>query len=63
MSTKTRRAKPSDGDFAYKIKTTCMHGDNECDHHEADQILCELLAILGYDKTVEAYRAVGKWYA
>jgi hypothetical protein len=52
-----------DSEIAAKIKADCMSGDLEADHCSADEILCGLLKRLGYEKTVEAYHEVGKWYA
>ena len=49
--------------FAEKIKKRAMSGDNESDHSEADEFLCELLESLGCTETVAAWRDVGKWYA
>lgn len=37
-------------------------GDTECNHIEADGLLCELLEELGFIKIVEAYRKLPKWY-
>lgn len=54
---------PTDDEIAEKIRTICSTDDEEMDHISADDILCELLTALGYVKTVEAYEAVGKWYA
>lgn len=41
----------------------CLSGDNEADHSNADQVLCELLVSLGYGDVVAAWDRVGKWYA
>lgn len=57
----------SDEEWAAKIVAECGNGDRsrdlEADHCRADDLLCELLKSLGYTKTVEAFEAVGKWYA
>lgn len=37
--------------------------DTELAHVEADNLLCEMLTVLGYDEIVEAYAKIGKWYA
>ena len=37
--------------------------DVEGAHAEADELLCEFLQGLGYSDVVDAYKAVGKWYA
>lgn len=49
--------------FAERIKEEAMSEDRESGHIMADDLLCELLAVLGCVKTVEAFRSVGKWYA
>lgn len=36
---------------------------DESDHDAADCILCELLEELGFDKIVEVYRKLPKWYS
>lgn len=56
----TKAANPSDAEWAKQIVST---GDTESDHAEADERLCELLLLLGYSKTVEAFRKLKKWYA
>ena len=38
-------------------------GDPEAEHVRADELLCELLKQLGYEKTVTAFEKVFKWYA
>ena len=52
-----------DADFAARIKAECSHDDTEAAHYQADAILCELLAGLGFEKTVAEWAEVGKWYA
>ena len=37
--------------------------DLERAHGEADEILCEVLMELGYQKLVDKYREVRKWYS
>ncbi len=53
----------TDEEVANRIKERCSHGDYEGAHSDADEILIELLKSLGYNQTVEAWEAVGKWYA
>lgn len=48
--------------YATKI-AVCDLGCKEESHMEADQILCEILLKHGYTTTVEAFNALGKWYA
>lgn len=38
-------------------------GDTEIAHSDADDILCDLLSLLGYNEVVEEYNKIGKWYA
>ena len=38
-------------------------GDTEVQHSNADKLLCKLLIELGFDKLVEIYNQVEKWYA
>jgi hypothetical protein len=52
-----------DEEIAAKITYECQCGDTEVAHSRADEILCELLRSLGYDRTVNAWDAVDKWYA
>jgi hypothetical protein len=42
---------------------SCFSGDVESDHSVADDLLCELLEVTGFKKTVEKYKEVKKWYA
>ena len=37
--------------------------DEETAHSLADDLLCILLESLGYEKTVEEYNKIEKWYA
>lgn len=37
--------------------------DIETDYEKADTLLCDLLTHLGYEKHVEAWKEVKKWYA
>lgn len=38
-------------------------GDPEEAHYLADEILCEILYELGYDKIVDIFDNIRKWYA
>ena len=50
--------------YIKRIDVECYNdGDTEVDHLRADNILCSLLYELGYDKVVEEYDKVSKWYA
>ena len=37
--------------------------DTESNHILADQILCDLLTRLGYNKVVQEFKKIDKWYA
>ena len=41
----------------------CQAMGPEEGHIKADELLCELLAELGFTKTVQAFKALRKWYA
>jgi len=49
--------------FANKIKEETADQGSEDGHQIADELLCELLLALGCNQTVEAWKAVKKWYA
>ena len=51
-----------DVEFANYIDETC-NGDVEAGHARADDALCRLLKTLGYDRTVDAFEGIAKWYA
>lgn len=46
-----------------ELKVQQHNSDTEAAHCNADDVLCALLAELGYDDVVEEYRKVSKWYA
>lgn len=46
-----------------RIKAQIGNGDYQLAHIEADDALTDLLTALGFTEIVEAYNAVGKWYA
>lgn len=50
-------------EFIEKIKCRCFTGDSEGDHINADDILCDFLRLLGYERLVDTYESVSKWYA
>ena len=39
------------------------HSDKECDHIEADNLLCELLELLGHQDIVDEFYELDLWYA
>lgn len=44
------------------IKCECFTGDPNADHERADEILCDILRLLGYERLVETYESVSRWY-
>ena len=49
--------------YLARLKTIAEETDIEDAHIEADQILCDILDMLGYHDIVEAYNSIEKWYA
>ena len=39
------------------------HGDAECDHDDADNVLLALLRHHGHTDIVDAWQAIEKWYS
>ena len=50
-------------DYWVKRLQECNIDDTEMTHILADEVLCELLKELGYDKVVEAFEDLPKWYS
>lgn len=46
-----------------QLKPLVDSSDYEIAHGEADQVLCDLLIVLGYIDVVAVWEKVGKWYA
>lgn len=53
----------TDEEAASIMRCIAAEVDTETAHKEADRLLADLLASLGYKLTVEAYKSVPKWYA
>lgn len=53
----------ADADFAKAIREQCNHGDIEIAHGTADDLIIQLLLVIGCTEAVEAWTAVDKWYA
>lgn len=55
------------GEFVRGLKRRLVDlqaaGDPEAAHGEADDVLCELLTVLGYKDIVAEWQLVQKWYA
>lgn len=52
----------TDEQYAERM-TACQSGDIEAAHADADRLLVNLVAELGYAKTAAAWQAIDKWYA
>jgi len=50
-------------DFYVTKLNNALEEDTEKDHIVADEILCELLRELGFDRLIDLYESFGKWYA
>ena len=37
--------------------------DREIKHRAADDLICEVLSFLGYDKGVQIFKKMDKWYS
>lgn len=46
-----------------KLQSLQGGNDPEIQHYEADEVLCELLEVLGYGDVVAEWEKVDKWYA
>lgn len=46
-----------------KLLECAKNDDIEIAHIDADNALCNLLIVLGYENIVNLYRKVSKWYA
>ena len=46
-----------------ELKSLQGEGDTECNHINADDILCDMLIELGYKDIVDEYNKIFKWYA
>jgi hypothetical protein len=50
-------------EFADKMQEIDTDRDIESGHVKADELMCSLLKELGYDKGVEIFNKMVKWYA
>lgn len=50
-------------DFRRKMEEINKGYDTEATHAEADDLMCNVLASLGYGGGVEIFRSMHKWYA
>ena len=49
--------------FKQKMKKISKSFDTEGAHAEADDLMCELLRVLGYSDGIDIYQKMSKWYA
>lgn len=50
-------------EIIHKLKELQNNDDIEINHHKADQILCDFLLSLGYEKIVKEFAKIEKWYS
>ena len=46
-----------------KLNRLAYSGDREMAHAEADDLLCEVVDLLGHGEVTHAYSQISKWYA
>lgn len=49
--------------FASEVRRIAQSSDEENRHMDADKLLCDVLASLGYGEGVKVYVEMEKWYA
>ena len=49
--------------FAKKMVEACAHHYEEEDHVAADDLMCQLLTVLGYADAVQVFDDTPKWYS
>lgn len=49
--------------FAKKMVEACAHHYEEQDHVAADDLMCQLLTVLGYADAVQIFDDTPKWYS
>lgn len=50
-------------EFTERMKQIKEGGDIEIRHSDADNLMCEVLADLGYEEGVKIFEEMSKWYA
>ena len=50
-------------EFRVRMKEIAVKYEAEEGHMEADKLILDLLATLGYGRGVEIFRRISKWYA
>lgn len=48
----------SEEEMIERIKCNCFTGNSEVDHEKADEILCDILRLLGYERLADTYESV-----
>jgi hypothetical protein len=51
------------GTIVTMVEKCLREDDEETNHENADDILCEFLKRLGYENIVEVYELISKWYS
>ena len=49
-------------EFAQRMHDVLFQGPEE-GHHEADDLMCQVLRELGYGAGIDFFERMGKWYA
>lgn len=61
----TKRGKPNADWFAQEMKKISSYADDDTEkaHGDADELMCTILKSLGYEKGVEIFEKMPKWYS
>lgn len=54
---------PSPSEFEEQMKELAKHDNAAARHCDMDNLMCDILEKLGYQKGVEIFRRTHKWYA
>lgn len=49
--------------FAWEMRLIARGDDEEVEHSDMDDLMCELLTSLGYEEGVQIFKDAHKWYA
>lgn len=49
--------------FAYEMRMIARGDDEEVEHSDMDDLMCEILTSLGYEEGVQIFKDAHKWYA
>lgn len=50
-------------EFYKKMLDLAENYDIEDGHYSMDELMCEVLKLLGYEKGIEVFESVERWYA